>query len=63
VSRRLLALTAAALVTLGGAVGVWAARGGDGGAEPKCARTTFAVPDPTTGKVMSYNKRVCEDGP
>jgi len=62
-SRRLLALAAAALITLGGAVAVWASRGGDGRAEQACARTTFAVPDPTTGKVMSYNKRVCEDGP
>jgi hypothetical protein len=60
--RRLLALAAVVLVTLGAAVGVWASRD-DGPAEPRCTRTSFDVPDPTTGKVMSYNKTVCEDGP
>jgi hypothetical protein len=58
-SRRVLALAAVVLVTLGGAVGVWAARGGDDGAKPACAQTTFAVPDPTTGKVMTYHKNRC----
>ena len=62
-SRRLLAIAAVALVALGAAVGVWASRGGDGRAEPTCTRTTFAVPDPMTGKVMTYHKRVCEDAP
>jgi hypothetical protein len=63
VSRRLLAIAAVVLVALGGGVGVWASRGGDGRAEPTCTRTTFNVPDPTTGKVMSYNERVCDEVP
>ena len=63
--RRLLVLAIVALLALGVAVAVLAARPdrGDEGDQAACARTTFMVEDPTGPKVMTYHGDVCaEDG-
>jgi Flp pilus assembly protein CpaB len=59
VRRRVLVLASVVLVALGAAVVVWAARGDADPKEPVCTRTTSLVPDPTTGKVMTYHETEC----
>jgi hypothetical protein len=55
--RRIVALAAAALLALGVAVAVWAARSDDA---PVCTDTTYGVPDPVNAKVMTYHRKVCD---
>jgi hypothetical protein len=53
--RRLLVLASAALLALGVAVGVWAARNED---KPSaCPTTTYLAEDSATPKVMTYHRR------